>query len=176
MSRSWREGHHERDDERFGPSRPARKRPAQTRDRGRRPPSIRGRAARSRHHSGVASPLRWNTTPRSAVLAVARRRNESTYPELVGPHARAVVLAGEIGGRWSAETRTFVGLLAKAKAREVPVVLRKRAEWAWWRRWGSLLACASARAFRVLARLANLWRSGRGCARVPRGGARCAPP
>ena len=30
-----------------------------------RPPSIRGRAARSRHHSGVASPLRWNTTPRS---------------------------------------------------------------------------------------------------------------
>ena len=133
MSRSWREGHHERDDERFGPSRPARTRSAQTRDRGRRPPSF-GSVQLAVDTTGVASPLRWNTT---AVLAAARRR-KSTYPELVGPHARArlVVLAGEIGGRWSPETRTFVGLLAKAKAREVPVVLRKRVEWAWWRRWG----------------------------------------
>ena len=118
----------------------------------------------------LVSPLHCDGTPHrgadnvhGAVLAVARRRKESTYPELVGPHARArlVVLAGEIGGRWSAETRTFVGLLAKA--REVPVVLRKRVEWAWWRRWGSLLACASARAF------------GGADGDVP-GGARCAPP
>ena len=104
----------------------------------------------------LVSPLQCDGTPHrgadnvdGAVLAAARRRKESTYPELVGPHARArlVVLASEIGGRWSAETRTFVGLLAKAKAREVPVVLRKRVEWAWWRLWGSSLACASARAF-----------------------------
>ena len=39
-----------------------------------------------------------------AVLTVARRKKERTYPELMGPHARArlVVLAGEVGGRWFA--------------------------------------------------------------------------
>ena len=41
---------------------------------------------------------------------------ETTYPELIGPNARCrlVFLAGEMGGRWSEETRSFVGLLAKA--------------------------------------------------------------
>ena len=45
-----------------------------------------------------------------AALAVARSRKERTYPELVGRQARAwlVVLAGEVGGRWSVETSTFV--------------------------------------------------------------------
>ena len=40
-----------------------------------------------------------------------------------------------------------MGLLAEAKGREVPWVLKKRVEQSWWFRWGSLLACASARAF-----------------------------
>ena len=41
-----------------------------------------------------------------AAVAVARRRKERTYPELVGQRARTrlVVLAGEVGGRWSGET------------------------------------------------------------------------
>ena len=36
----------------------------------------------------------------------ARRKKERTYPELIGPHARArlVVLAGEVGGRWTDDT------------------------------------------------------------------------
>ena len=40
-----------------------------------------------------------------AALVVARRRKERAYPELVGPRSRAklVVLAGEVGGRWSEE-------------------------------------------------------------------------
>ena len=93
-----------------------------------------------------------------------RHTEESTYPELVGPHARArlVVLAGEFGGGWSAETRTFVGFLAKAKAREVPVVLRKRVEWAWAPIKLLIGLCVSEGICCVLARLAN----GRGCARV----------
>ena len=84
-----------------------------------------------------------------AVLAVARHKKETTYPELIGPNARCrlVVLAGETGGRWSEETRSFVGLLAKAKSCEVLWVLKKRVEQSWWFRWGSLLACAAARAF-----------------------------
>ena len=84
-----------------------------------------------------------------AVLAAARRLKERTYPELTGPRSRArlVVLAGEIGGRWSEETRRFLSLLAKAKARSEPPILKKRAEQAWRLRWGAILGCAAARSF-----------------------------
>ena len=65
----------------------------------------------------LVSPLHCDGTARpgsarvdGAALAVARRRKECTHPELVGRQARArlVVLAGEVGGRWSVETSTFV--------------------------------------------------------------------
>ena len=51
------------------------------------------------------------------VLQAARRRKERTYPELVGPRTRArlVVLAVEVGGRWSNETRSFLAQLARKK-------------------------------------------------------------
>ena len=54
------------------------------------------------------------------VLQRARRRKERRYPELVGrgSRARLVVLAVEVGGRWSPELQTFVAQLAKSKARE----------------------------------------------------------
>ena len=62
----------------------------------------------------------------SVVFHWARRRGD---PELVGPGSRArlVVLALDVGGRWSAETRTFISQLAKAKARRKPRFLQKRA-------------------------------------------------
>ena len=84
-----------------------------------------------------------------AVLEVARRKKEATYPELVAPRARArlVVWAGEVNGRWSEETRTFLSLLAKAKARSETPVMRRRVEQAWRMRWGAMLACTAARAF-----------------------------
>ena len=46
-------------------------------------------------------------TVSGASLKVARRRKERRYPELVGDRglAQPVVLAGEVGGRFSAETR-----------------------------------------------------------------------
>ena len=77
-----------------------------------------------------------------------RRRQERTYPELVGPRRRAglVVLAGEVAGRWSDETRRFLSLLAKAKARGEPHLLRRRAEQAWRMRWSAILSCTAARA------------------------------
>ena len=69
-------------------------------------------------------------------LLAARRRKERTYPELVGRRGRAtlVVLAGEIGGRWSEETRSFLSQLAKARARSEIPLMRKRMEQAWWLR------------------------------------------
>ena len=104
----------------------------------------------------MVSPLRRDATtrPRSAnfdgaALEVARRRKEATCPELSGEggRARLVVLAAEVGGRWSAETAQFLTSPAKARAQEVPLVLQGRAESAWVRRWSAILACTAARAF-----------------------------
>ena len=82
-------------------------------------------------------------------LRVARRRKERRYPELSGHNnrCRLVVLAREVGGRWSDETRTFIRTWARFRARSEPPLLRKRVEQAWRLRWWSLLSCAAARAF-----------------------------
>ena len=97
-----------------------------------------------------------------ASLKVARRRKERRYPELVGDRglAQLVVLAGEVGGRFSAETAQFLTGLASAKVRELPELLRGRAHAAWLRRWSSLLACAAARAFVLSLLERDLSRSG----------------
>ena len=58
-----------------------------------------------------------------------------------------MVFAGEVGERWSAETTSFLGLLAKARAQSETLLVRRRDEQAWRIRWGSVLACAAARAF-----------------------------
>ena len=103
----------------------------------------------------LVSPLRADGEPHrrcaevdGAALAAARRRKERTYPELVGDRQRAklVVLAGEIGGRFSEETHTFIRLLARAKTRSVPEPLRTRARQS--SDGGcSTSACSAARAF-----------------------------
>ena len=103
----------------------------------------------------LVSPIRGDGQPRpmcathdGAALAQARRRKQRTYPEFGGQgRARLVVLAAEVGGRWSEEARAFVSQLAKTKAKSVSRVLAGRARQAWQHRWASLLACASARAF-----------------------------
>ena len=81
-------------------------------------------------------------------LKVARRKKSTVYPELVGPHSRAklVVLAAEVGGRWSEETRVFLSQLASARARSELPLTRRRAEQAWRLRWGAMWACAVAKA------------------------------
>ena len=76
------------------------------------------------------------------VLEAAQRRKEHRYPEL-GSRARLVVLAVEVGGRWSAETSSFLAQLAKAR-QETPL-LQKRVEQAWLR-WASIFTCAAAKA------------------------------
>ena len=97
------------------------------------------------HCDGTA---RLGTATRAA-MAMARRRKEATYPELVGPRSRAklVVLALEVGGRWSTETATFLTLLAAARARSESALMWRRVEQAWRMRWAGILGCAAARAF-----------------------------
>ena len=82
-------------------------------------------------------------------LVAARRRKERTHPEVVRPghRARLIVIAGEVAGRWSEEAASFLRHLAKARSRCEPATLQKRAEQGWRLRWGSMLACAAARAF-----------------------------
>ena len=79
----------------------------------------------------------------------ARLRKERTCPELAGEggRPRLVVLAAEVGGRWSGETAQFLQGLAKARAQSVPWILQERVEAAWIRRWSCILACSAARAF-----------------------------
>ena len=102
----------------------------------------------------LVSPLRWDGTPHprcanvdGAALDTARRRKETTYPELHGRNGRTrlVVLGAEVGGRWSDESAQFVRQLAKAKARGEPPILRSRAQQAWTLSWSSILACSAAK-------------------------------
>ena len=80
-------------------------------------------------------------------MRVARQRKETTYPELLqGGRCRLVVLAVEVGGRWSKEAAEFIWNLAQARARSTPALLRKAAAQAYYRRWTGMLAYAAANA------------------------------
>ena len=69
-----------------------------------------------------------------------------------------MVLAVEVGGRWSDETRGFLSQLAQARAREeIPfdeTTGAEQAEQAWRLRWGAMFACTAAKA--VASSLLNL--------------------
>ena len=82
-------------------------------------------------------------------LQAARKRKESTYTELHGNNGRTrlVIIAGEVAGRWSAETKGFLWILACEKSREVSKILQGTARAAWYRRWSCLLACAASKVF-----------------------------
>ena len=89
----------------------------------------------------LVSPSRRDWTPhtRCAVedgvaLMQARRRKERTYPELSGAHGRArlVLLACEVGGRWSSETEAFLRQFAKCPRFRTVSVGRTCHSWARW--------------------------------------------
>ena len=81
-------------------------------------------------------------------LHTARRRKERTYQQsLRSGRCRLVVVAVEVGGRWSEEALRFVRLLAKAKSCAVPQVLRMSTRMAFQHRWTGILAVAAQRTF-----------------------------
>ena len=76
---------------------------------------------------GVAAQLAIDTTivfPLTRNGAAERQcagtDGERTYPELAHSRARLVVLACEVGGRWSGESLRLLHLVAEAKARDEP--------------------------------------------------------
>ena len=58
-------------------------------------------------------PPKEHPSRKGLALEVARKRKEITCPELAGESGRArlVVLATEVGGRWSSETAQFLVFL-----------------------------------------------------------------
>ena len=61
--------------------------------------------------------------------------------------ARLVVMATEVGGRWSQEAVQFLRQLAFAKVRNEAQALRHSARLSSLRRWGTIMVCSAARAF-----------------------------
>ena len=102
----------------------------------------------------LVSPLRRNGQAHAGaaeedgvVLQRARRRKERKYPEfLQGGAATLVVLAFEVGGRWSRESWSFLRKLVKLRVRRAPQLLRRAAALGWHRRWTCLLSVTAQRA------------------------------
>ena len=62
---------------------------------------------------------------KGAAICIPAARKERAYPELARAHrCRLVVLAVEVGGRWSDEAASFIRSLARARALEAPARLR----------------------------------------------------
>ena len=116
---------------------------------------LRSGAARNLQFATLVSPLSSAGAPRrsagrtaGAALALARKAKERTYPELrQSVRCKLVVLALELGGRWSTEAATFVRLLARLRSRAVPASSRGPSISAFTARWSALLSFAAARAF-----------------------------
>ena len=98
--------------------------------------------------SSTGAPRRYQNRAEGAALRQARWAKERTYPELLRPDSRCrlVVLALEVGGRFSPETVDFVQRLVRARARSVPSRARGAVSAAFARRWSSFLASGASRA------------------------------
>ena len=80
-------------------------------------------------------------------LVAVRRRKVARYPELTrGGPQRLVVLAAEVGGRWSDECQQFLRTLLRLRVQRAPPPLRASAAQGWARRWWSVLSVALQRA------------------------------
>ena len=103
-------------------------------------------------------------------LKEASRSKEATYPELCrgDGRARLVVIAGEVGGRWSHETEGLLVFLACEKSKSSPRSLQGSVKVGWYRGWCCLFACSTAEG--VICFLVEQ----RGSRGVKRSGAVCA--
>ena len=99
----------------------------------------------------LASPLHANGTARpgadehaGTAIAASEDAKAVKYPELCNSQrVRLMVLASEVGGRWSDTSLDFVRRLAAAKAAGAPPPLREATATALQARWWALLAVAT---------------------------------
>ena len=97
----------------------------------------------------VSAPTRGGAPiPRAAdndavAIATARQRKQRAYPELLQRGAqRLLVLATELGGRWSGECRELMRILVDHRASRVAPAVRPAARNGWLRRWWGILSVA----------------------------------
>ena len=77
-----------------------------------------------------------------------RRAKERAYPELLrGGRCKLVVVALEVGGRWSTEAASFIRQLAQTRCRAAPAALQTATAQAYIARWSGLLTNAAQTAF-----------------------------
>ena len=103
----------------------------------------------------LVSPVRRNGVayPKAAVedgvrLEAARVRKDKKYPELLTTRrCKLVVVAMEVGGRWSDEAWTFLSLLAQAKAATGPKTLQQSMQYRLVRRWSQMISVAAQAGF-----------------------------
>ena len=103
----------------------------------------------------LVSPLKRTGEPRpkahredGVALAEARKDKERKYPELLSnARCKLVVVAMEVGGRWSEEAHYFLEILASARERDAPQTLKGSVFQACKRRWTALVAVAGMRSF-----------------------------
>ena len=101
--------------------------------------------------ASLVSPVKANgiARPRAAhepgvAIANIEDIKASTYPELVSStRCKFLVLAGEVGGRWSATICHLIRDLAAAKSQEAAPRLRKSAAFGWENWWWSMISVAT---------------------------------
>ena len=99
----------------------------------------------------LVSPIKSNgiARPRAAhesgiALANIEDVKATPYPELMSStQCKFLILAGEVGGRWSATTCRFIRDLAASKNHDAAPCLRKSAAFAWENRWWSMISVAT---------------------------------
>ena len=96
-----------------------------------------------RHHLGISSDLLQSTPPTCRPI---HRSSTPGRTQIEGKDI-LVVLALEIGGRWSQEATTFLRLLAHTKARAAPDILRQAVEASLLSRWSAIPTHAAQHAF-----------------------------
>ena len=99
-------------------------------------------------NNGDGCPRPSADTEPGLALTQAEERKSRTYPEF-GQQGRCklVVLALEVGGRWSTATQTFLRALARGRVLASPSQSRAALAHALQRRWGQMLTVAANTAF-----------------------------
>ena len=85
----------------------------------------------------------------------ACQRTEVPRELLEGERCRLVVVGIETWGRWSTEAVEFFHMMAGARAREAPPVLRQSAHLAWRGKWMLAVSCARAFANSLVSRVSD---------------------
>jgi len=107
--------------------------------------------------ASIVSPIKANgiARPRAAhepgvAIANIEDVKATTYPELVSSNrCKFLVLASEVGGRWSAKTCRLVRDLATANSQEAAPRLCKSTAFTWENRWWSMTSVATQNALVV---------------------------